>query len=201
MISVFGAKIVNELSTAYVAPRLPNQKCTDRIFTKNQIEQAAGLFFIPNEGTLNVREPKAAVLVRIVEAADDFSERMLWCFHGCTSCQAGQSGPLDRKGSLQRQGSAYNFDASRHSLPPSPPHQPCPSIGYTQTTLAASIPVQRPRRKSGDVTSCPEDTGGAELQERSEPKRAALIATRASAKPGIERGRLGWWGQLVSEGR
>jgi hypothetical protein len=34
--------------------------------------------------------------------------------------------------------------------------------------MAASMPVSRPRRKSGAVTSCPKDTGGAELQERSD---------------------------------
>jgi hypothetical protein len=33
--------------------------------------------------------------------------------------------------------------------------------------MAASMPVSRPRRKSGAVTSCPEDTGGAELHKRS----------------------------------
>src|ERR1700736_6169635 len=34
---------------------------------------------------------------------------------------------------------------------------------------------------------------GAELHERSEPKRAGLIATRASAEPGTKRGRFVWW--------
>jgi hypothetical protein len=29
------------------------------------------------------------------------------------------------------------------------------------------MPVRRPRRKSGAVTSCPKDTGGAELHKRS----------------------------------
>jgi hypothetical protein len=29
------------------------------------------------------------------------------------------------------------------------------------------MPVSRPRRKSGAVTSCPKDTGGAELHKRS----------------------------------
>jgi hypothetical protein len=33
--------------------------------------------------------------------------------------------------------------------------------------MAASMPVPRPRRKSGAVTSCPKDTGGAELHKRS----------------------------------
>jgi hypothetical protein len=33
--------------------------------------------------------------------------------------------------------------------------------------MAASMPVRRPRRKSGTVTSCPKDTGGAELHKRS----------------------------------
>jgi hypothetical protein len=33
--------------------------------------------------------------------------------------------------------------------------------------MAASMPVSRPRRKSGAVTSCPKDTGGAELHKRS----------------------------------
>jgi hypothetical protein len=33
--------------------------------------------------------------------------------------------------------------------------------------MAASMPVQRPRRKSGAVTSCPKDTEGAELHKRS----------------------------------
>jgi hypothetical protein len=34
--------------------------------------------------------------------------------------------------------------------------------------MAASMPVSRPRRKSGAVTSCPKDTEGAELQEQSD---------------------------------
>jgi len=33
--------------------------------------------------------------------------------------------------------------------------------------MAASMPVRRPRRKSGAVTSCPKDTEGAELHKRS----------------------------------
>jgi Serine dehydrogenase proteinase len=33
--------------------------------------------------------------------------------------------------------------------------------------MAASMPVQRPRRKSGAVTSCPKDAAGAELHKRS----------------------------------
>ena len=32
--------------------------------------------------------------------------------------------------------------------------------------MAASMPVSRPRRKSGAVTSCPKDTAGAELHKR-----------------------------------
>jgi hypothetical protein len=33
--------------------------------------------------------------------------------------------------------------------------------------MAASMPVSRPRRKSGAVRSCPKDTEGAELHKRS----------------------------------
>jgi hypothetical protein len=67
--------------------------------------------------------------------------------------------------------------------------------------MATSMPVSRPRRKSGAVTSCPKDTGGAELHNPGPlirgRKRAALTAPRASAEPGTKRGRFGWWASWV----
>jgi hypothetical protein len=54
--------------------------------------------------------------------------------------------------------------------------------------MAASMPVSRPRRKSGAVKSCPEDTAGAELHNPGllsrGRKRVALTAPRASAEIG-----------------
>jgi hypothetical protein len=59
------------------------------------------------------------------------------------------------------------------------------------------MPVSRPRRKSGAVTSCPKDTSGAELHNPGflsrGRKRAALTATRASTEHGHKERTLRWW--------
>jgi hypothetical protein len=59
-------EVVDELSPTNRASSLPNEKRTDGILTQNGVKKSTNLLFAPNEGTLNVWKPKAAVLLRVV---------------------------------------------------------------------------------------------------------------------------------------
>jgi hypothetical protein len=76
------AKVVDELAAAQLALRLPDQQCADRVLPEDGIEEPAHLLLAPDERTLDVGEPEAAILIGIVQEADNLLEGVFGCLHG-----------------------------------------------------------------------------------------------------------------------
>jgi hypothetical protein len=63
---MLGSEIIDELSTANLAFRFPDQESAYWVFPKNGVKQATGLLFAPDKWPLNVWQPEAAIFVGIV---------------------------------------------------------------------------------------------------------------------------------------
>jgi len=65
--------IVDKFSVADLGSGLPYQQGTYWVFPQDRVEEAADLILAPDERPLDVGQPEAAVLVRVIQKTDNLA--------------------------------------------------------------------------------------------------------------------------------